>query len=539
MNPSRFLVVSDFHMTSGKNHSSGVWSPTEDFFWDNEFRDFLTHYSAAGSTTLIINGDLFDFLKVLVFPTPEEMKSYGISADDINLTYGLRCSEVTGTFQIDKIVDGHLVFFRALVDFMVAGNSVVVLKGNHDIQLYWEAVRERVYTRLEGLLPPAKAMIVRERLSFLPWCYYVPGLLFVEHGNQYEYTTSFRNFLNPELPIDYPGTGKQIELDLSGFLVRYVLNRLKPIDPLSDSIRPQSKYFQMFWNAHPFLFVTTIGTTLRYILKAFTKARELTAGSAGAKYRRIVDENSSLISKEAMRFSGGNGGGAVLLENKFRLFDARKAEPVLTSGAWRFLWTEARTPLAALLVVLPLYALSFIPNFNGWADEAISAWDASFWKSALLALIALKVPQMAAVVLLGILLILIYGRIRKKHRGAPTGNLDITLKVRADASFIAQQLGVRFVTFGHTHYADVFRCSDQSWYFNTGTWMTIFSPEEQIYRDAHQFTFLKVENGDAELLRWNPDRKAPQPVRVVDTEPAPTNVEDGIFKVLLGVFGRG
>jgi len=35
-----------------------------------------------------------------------------------------------------------------------------------------------------------------------------------------------------------------------------------------------------------------------------------------------------------------------------------------------------------------------------------------------LALIALKVPQMAAVVLLGILLILIYGRIRKST-GAP------------------------------------------------------------------------------------------------------------------------
>jgi hypothetical protein len=67
--------------------------------------------------------------------------------------------------------------------------------------------------------------------------------------------------------------------------------------------------------------------------------------------------------------------------------------------------------------------------------------------------------------------------------------------------------------------------------------MTIFSPEEQIYRDAHQFTFLKVENGDGELLRWNSDRKAPQPVCVVDTEPAPTAVEDGIFKVLLGMFG--
>ncbi len=537
MTPRRFLVVSDLHLTSGRDPRSGVWSPTEDFFWDDDFRDFLAHYSNSGSSRLIINGDLFDFLKVLVFPTPEEMHIYRISERDINRTYGLRCSEATGVFQVDKIVDGHPVFFRALVDFMTAGNSIVILKGNHDIQLFWDAVRERLYARLEDLLPKKRKQLVRERLSFLPWCYFEPGLLYVEHGNQYEYTTSFRNFLNPELPIDYPGTGKQIELDLSGFLVRYVLNRLKPIDPLSDSIRPQSEYFQMFWSKHPFLFLTTIGTTLRYILKAFAKARELTAGSTGAAYARIVRENSVLIDDEARRFSSKTGNGATELEKQFRLIDARKADPVLTSGAWRFLWMEAKTPLAAMLAILPLYALSFIPYFNGLASDAIRTWPSSIWKSALLGLIALKVPQLAAVALLGILMIVVYGRIRRKRRGQLKGTLDVTLKVRDDARFIAHLLGVKYVTFGHTHYADVYRCSDRSWYFNTGTWMTIFSPEEQIYRDAHQFTFLKVEDGDGELLRWNSDRKAPQPVCVVDTEPAPTAVEDGIFKVLLGMFG--
>jgi UDP-2,3-diacylglucosamine pyrophosphatase LpxH len=538
MNDPRFLVVSDLHLTSGKNPESGVWSPTEDFFWDDEFRDFLAHYSASGSTTLIINGDLFDFLKVLVFPTAEEMRSYGISPADINRTYGLRCTEATGAFQIDKIADGHPVFFRALADFIVAGNSIVILKGNHDVQLFWNAVRERVYARLEDFVPPQEKRLVRERLTFLPWCYYVPELLYVEHGNQYEYTTSFRNFLNPELPIDYPGTGKQIELDLSGFLVRYVLNRLKPIDPLSDSIRPQSKYFETFWKAHPFLFITTIGTTLRFILKAFAKARELSSGSFEAKYRGIVDENNARIREEAKRFAEGPGDAAASLEKKFRQFDARKAEPVLTSGAWRFLWMELKTPLAALLAVLPLYVLSFVPNLNELAGDAISRWAPSIWKSALLGLIALKVPQLAAVALLGLLMIVFYGRIRKKKRKPSGKNLDITMKVRRDAAFIARELGVPYVTFGHTHYADVYRCADRQWYFNTGTWMTIFSPEEQIYRDAHQFTFLKVENEGAELLRWNPDRKAPQPVHVVDTDPAPTDVEDGIFKVLLGLFGR-
>ncbi len=128
----------------------------------------------------------------------------------------------------------------------------------------------------------------------------------------------------------------------------------------------------------------------------------------------------------------------------------------------------------------------------------------------------------------------------KRRSSTPSADdVDVGRKIRGDARFIARELGVKFVTFGHTHYADINRCDENSWYFNTGTWMTIFSPEEEIYRDSRQFTFLHVEEGEAQLLRWNPDRGAPQPVRVVDTDPAATGAEDSILKIILGVFGRG
>jgi UDP-2,3-diacylglucosamine pyrophosphatase LpxH len=535
--PRRFLVVSDLHLTSGKASHSGVWAPTEDFFWDEEFRDFLVHYSAGGDSTLIINGDLFDFLKVLVFPTPSELAAYGIPEADVNRAYGLRCSESAAVFQIDKIVDGHPLFFRTIVDFVLAGNRVIILKGNHDIQLFWGAVQDRLYERLEEIAPAEEKETIRGTIEFLPWCYYVPGLLYVEHGNQYEDTTSFRNFLNPELPVSTPGTSKQIELDLSGFLVRYVLNRLKPVNPLSDSIRPQSKYFQMFLQSHPFTFLTTIGTTLKYVLKAFAKARELGRGSLVEALQRICAENLGLIGTEAKRFSEGNDNVAESLEKRLRLLESRKASPVLTLGAWNFLWSQIKTPLKGLLLLLPLYVLTFVVDLNAAVMSVIKDWSPSFGKSLLEVLCALKIPQIAAVVLLGIGMIWIYRRSRKSKTGAITDNLDVTRKIRGDAQFIAHELGVKFVTFGHTHYADTFRCSEDSWYFNTGTWMTIFSPEEQIYRDAHQFTYLAVENGEAQLLRWNPDRMTPQPVRVVDTEPVETRAEDSILKVILGVFG--
>ncbi len=539
MKSRRYLVVSDLHLTSGKDPQSGVWAPTEDFFWDEEFRDFLAHYSADGNSTLIINGDLFDFLKVLVFPTPAEMISYRIPESDVNRAYGLRCSEAAGVFQIDKIVDGHPVLFRSVVDFLLAGNQVIILKGNHDVQLFWGAVQERVITRLEELTPAQKKGAIRKRLQFLPWCYLVPGLLYVEHGNQYEYTTSFRNFLHPELPVSYAGTSKQIELDLSGFLVRYVLNKLKPVDPLSDSIRPQSKYFSMFWQAHPFLFLTTIGTTVKYVLKAFSQARELNAGSLGEAFQRISAENLRLIDAEAARFAPGDAQSAATLAQKFRSFDARKAPPVLTQGAWRFLWTEVKTPVEGIIFLLPLYVLTFLLDLNAWVQGLIAGWNPSVWKWLIDMLCTLKVPQLAAVVLLGAGMIWLLHRSKRRSSTPSADDVDVGRKIRGDARFIARELGVKFVTFGHTHYADINRCDENSWYFNTGTWMTIFSPEEEIYRDSRQFTFLHVEEGEAQLLRWNPDRGAPQPVRVVDTDPAATGAEDSILKIILGVFGRG
>src|SRR3970282_2290834 len=87
------------------------------------------------------------------------------------------------------------------------------------------------------------------------------------------YTTSFRNFLYPFLPFDYEGVSSQIELDLSSFLVRYSSNRMEPVNPLSDNIRPLSKYLDEFWKNYPYIFITSIGTAFRYVLKAFSKAR--------------------------------------------------------------------------------------------------------------------------------------------------------------------------------------------------------------------------------------------------------------------------
>jgi hypothetical protein len=113
------------------------------------------------------------------------------------------------------------------------------------------------------------------------------------------------------------------------------------------------------------------------------------------------------------------------------------------------------------------------------------------------------------------------GRVVSKRgsgRRSPAAFPDVSIAMRGTAAQIAANLGVRYVTFGHTHYADTTPLPGGGQYFNTGTWMGIFESREQLYRDVHQFSFLRVEDGEAELLRWDPERGEPRTVVVMDAQ---------------------
>ena len=514
-----YLVISDLHMTSGRDPVSGRWSPTEDFFWDEEFREFLAHHSRRGPCTLIINGDMFDFLQVLVLPTEDEAAAYGIRKDDIQPTYGLRCSEAASIFQADKMIDGHPLFFDALSGFLARGHQIRIIKGNHDVQLFWERVQDRIVGRLEAMLPNAKRGSVRQNLQFLPWFFYVPGLLFVEHGNQYEAATSFRNFLNPVLPFDFPGTGRQVELDLASFLVRYVTNRMEVFDPLTDNIRPLTKYLQVFLRRHPLIFLSTAGTAGNYLWKAFAKSAEQAHQKRRGLYRQIDERNEERLREEAERFSGGDRRKAEWLGRQLRALDAMKAVPALSLGPVKFLTESLGSPFRLAAALLPLYAITYIPAVTGWARAFLQKWEPSAWKEVMDGLLLLRVPQ----ILLAVLFVLGAVRIRawqmrdrKKKRSAE----GTAVALRKVAGWVTALFETRYVVFGHSHCEDLLGLRNGSSYFNTGTWIGVFSDRENQYRDIHQFTFLKIESGEAKLLRWDPRARTSRPVVVLDTDPA-------------------
>ncbi|HUM68297.1 MAG TPA: hypothetical protein PLK31_05575, partial [Chloroflexota bacterium] len=63
----------------------------------------------------------------------------------------------------------------------------------------------------------------------------------------------------------------------------------------------------------------------------------------------------------------------------------------------------------------------------------------------------------------------------------------------------------------------------RQWYINTGSWIPVFSQEEQLTRPAANLTFLRLvpsrlANGSdiPELLRWSEDANAPRPARLFE-----------------------
>jgi UDP-2,3-diacylglucosamine pyrophosphatase LpxH len=597
----RILVISDLHMTAGRNPDTGVWSPTEDFFQDDEFARFLGYYGNDGAaTTLVVNGDLFDFLQVLEFPKEwqDDRKKgvtrpkdyvyrgacpwhgrqfpYAIPLADINPTYGLRCTEEATRFLAGRVVEGHEQFFQALVDFATRNdNRVIFLKGNHDVQLFWENVQKELIDRMQCLVDESFTGKLSDRMLFKPWFHYVEGLAWIEHGNQYEYTTSFVNFLAPTLPFAYsetgadalrpdrvasgsaganaapPGESRHIELDFSSFLVRYLTNPGEPINPLADNIRPLTRYWEAMWKEHPFFVLGTLRAGVVFILKAFAKSAKMQT-KTGWSDREMSDANRTLMHDVARDFN--------LPFDALKKLDECKAEPTMAHGPLAVIWWFFKPTVVGLLWLIPLLVVA--ANVAEWIEYP----DQPQWYQRVL-VIALRG---AIVLVTGALLIgarqyyrklravITREKARTSRKKAAKAATDAAQEMRAPkppklirspmhdlrtmAAYIAGTFDVPFVTFGHTHYADVHRIGDDRWYFNTGTWMTILEPREQLYREARQYTFLEITEwpeGEptAELKCWYPPQCAPRPVVVVDMEELDDAVENGIVMSLLGKLG--
>ncbi len=502
-----YIVVSDFHMSEGLNPSTGKFSRLEDFFFDEEFSNFLNYLIREKERKgrpwyLIINGDLFDFLQITSLPDEKEAYERGITITRNTRKYGLGTTVQETKWKLEKIIAGHPIFFKALVRFVLNGNRVFITRGNHDVELCYQEIQELFLNKMKEISGDSGEGLsaIDQNIVFLPWFYYEKGLLYAEHGNQYDRANSFRYFLNPLLPERFLGKKeKQIDLPVGSFFIRYFLNKVEKVSPIADKMKNPGSYVNWVLRNRFFESWNLLKSYVPFFLRSLKMYQEFTA----EEMKHIREEHLRILEKISIHTGLG--------EKIFRI-DSLKEVPI-SKNKLRLALQLIRNPLKKAVA----FVIFVISVLFGWAiffTHITSLNISTHSKALILAFINLMI-------LIAAISLLVYSFGRGARKGSihslysPQGDYFLRSRVKR----IADIVDVKYITMGHTHQEDIWKIPGKDvWYFNTGTWIPVFSEEDRAFRDEKQFTFLKIEDGRGELMKWDDRKGLPVKVIVLDDE---------------------
>ncbi|MDR3606514.1 MAG: metallophosphoesterase [Oligoflexia bacterium] len=247
------FIISDCHLSAGRFYE-GQFNPHEDFHYDNEMCDLFDYFSTGqygeGSTgpvdvELIINGDFLDFLNV---PYRGEFED--------------AITENMALAKLEAIIAGHPKVMSALKRFASKANKrITYLIGNHDADLFFPKVRERIIREWDpsGNYPSDKVQIIadRDRIRY-------EGGVEIHHGNQFEWANAL-NFDQPVIEGSLPEP--ILNIPWGSFYVLKIVNRLKWEREYLDKIRPVRIFMILGFIFDP-VFTFKYGfLTLYYFLK--------------------------------------------------------------------------------------------------------------------------------------------------------------------------------------------------------------------------------------------------------------------------------
>lgn len=529
-----YLFVSDLHLSEGCDPQTGLLHRNEDFFHDLAFAQFVAHHvhlsREPGAVEyyqkpwkLVINGDIFDFLQVVSLPPDEDgVITLDVVDDQGNpmqvqktlskneKRYGLGTTSAETVWKLNKIAAGHPLFFQALAWFVAhPGNELVLMKGNHDIEIVWPAVHKRLCRLLaaayetwqqqaaqgdvdsplmdeEGLPERVTAVQIESSLHFPVFYLYEEGLFYAEHGCQYDPVNSFSNFADPRLQKhpDY------IELPEGSLFVRYFFNDVEQIHPFADNMKPISKY--IFW-----LVRNSPSSLFQFLWDLLPK------------YLRAIGR----VKEKTRHHPKGNQQPP---QNKFeqKLFEIQgNVRDGMAAGSKK----TTRRMVASVLFVVVSIILGLVGvrllasgSYLWMAAAFVGALLFVFWSSFLFQSLDVLLAQPFL------------------YKGA----MQISDYLNTAEQTLLSP--VPYFIFGHDHAADVRlirtknRADFRQWYVNTGAWVPVFNEEERLLRDDVQLTFLRLvpdrmtgegraaDRDTPQLLQWSPEANAPRPMRLFE-----------------------
>ncbi len=446
------VVISDLHMSAGRDEDTGTFHRNEDFFYDGAFARFVGHLvdrarSRERSVRLVVLGDFVDFLQV-----------------DPGPLYDIRDTSGASTVaKLGKIVRGHASAFEALARFLAEGHALDIVVGNHDIEFAWPEVRNS----FRGLLSERAGADVGRGVTFHPWFLLVPGVLYAEHGHQYDARNSFVKQMEPFLP-----SGDKIELPLGSFFVLDLFNEIEQGDPFADNIKPPTRYVSWALANRPSQGARALLLYRRFRASVMDKTWDRDEDAERKEIERYREEH-------LRPFAQGVGLPTSVVEG---INGAAKIPTVRRKGDQRRELGPEPSTVVALLA-------------GGVAYGALLRRLGSGSRT----LVALGTLAGAA-------------SLRDWSRSRPTvqsNNYLLGAARRIHELLVGAGADVPAYVFGHTHNAEQFPVLGDGGgprYLNSGTWMPIVDQPFDLLTTREMFTFVRV-TGDAprreRLMLWN------------------------------------
>jgi UDP-2,3-diacylglucosamine pyrophosphatase LpxH len=460
MSRPNLLVLSDVHLGCDLVQHARPDAPTRgsaSLRRDRELVALLDWYRrrplGGRPWRLVIAGDLVDFVGMSVSAGRQELET---ELTDEEREHGLGSAVDHTVAKLRQVAEHHREVFAALARFVAAGNCLVVLRGNHDVDFHWQPVQAEFRAMLAR-----HAETTHGSIDFAEWFYYEEGRVYIEHGHQYDDYCSMDHVLHPVMPSD----PRRSYRSLSDILLRYVVRPTRGMSEVGHDTATALDYF-------------------RFALRL---------GSRGmlALGRRFVVAIAALVAIWREHFS--DAARWVRQEHERKLSLLAEARQI----------SLARLRALAKLQRLPI-TRSLLRILAGvMVDRIAVAVIAGI--ALVYVLITRWTLQLAIAVGVGVVTLGLVSWLWRRARGA----IDASRALREGAARVASVFPAAFIVMGHTHLPEVHPAADGEaphTYVNLGAWAEEDPAEGALLVPASR-THLVVHELDGEavgsLLTWD------------------------------------
>ena len=428
------LVLSDVHLGSDLIQHCRPGAPLRSAASSRRDRDLaalLDWYRErpAGELPwkLVIAGDLVDFVGMSVSADAAEILT---APNEDEQSHGLGGAVDHTLAKLRRVAAHHGDVFAALARFVAAGNTLVVVRGNHDVDFHWQPVQAAFREILRAHGAP-----LEDAVEFADWFYYEEGVVYVEHGHQYDDFCSYEHVLHPVAPSD----PKRSARSLSDVLLRYVV---RPTAGMRESGHDKA-------NAFDYLrFGARLGA--RGILRLGSRFIGAIAALLGI-WRDHVGDAAAWVRAEHERKMALLAEARKLSLVKLQALAALQRAPITTS-------------------VLRLLAGVMIDR----VAVAIAGMVALLW-----ILVARWTPALGVGLGISLVVLVTLAVLWRRTRG----DIDASALLRERAARVGSVFPAAFIVMGHTHLPELSATCAESAYVNLGAWA-----EEEL--DAGESTSL-------------------------------------------------